>query len=212
MEFSSDIVVKILLAILAGGLIGAEREFRDKVAGFRTMILICLGSALYTIFSLEIGSETNTTRIAANIVSGIGFLGAGVIMRSGAGEVRGLTTAAMIWLVAALGMGIGGGYYATVAIAVGATLIVLLIFPRLEQRIDNIRDARVYEIVCAIEPNIVQDIETMFAEANLRARLQRQAKDNGNMICIWYAHGSPKKQALLVRKLFEHPGVKEFHY
>jgi len=212
MEFSSDIVVKILLAILAGGLIGAEREFRDKAAGFRTMIFICLGSTLFTIFSLELGGEEDSTRIASNIVSGIGFLGAGVIMRHTTGEVRGLTTAATIWLVAALGMGIGGGYYAIVSIAVGATLIVLFIFPTLEAFIDNVRDARVYEIVSVIEPGIIEEIEKMFVESGLRARLYKQAKNDGNMICIWYVHGSPKKQALLTDKLFAHPSIKEFRY
>ena len=104
-----DILIKLAAAVLVGGLIGAEREFRDKAAGFRTIIFIALGSTLFTVFSsLLAGQENDPARIAANIVTGIGFLGAGAIMRDG-GRVAGLTTAATIWLTAALGMGIGSG-------------------------------------------------------------------------------------------------------
>jgi putative Mg2+ transporter-C (MgtC) family protein len=104
MYLSMEDVVKIILAVAAGGLIGLEREFRDKAAGFRTLIFICMGAALFTIFSARLAGTNDPTRIAANIVSGVGFLGAGVILREG-GRVIGLTTAATIWLTAALGIG-----------------------------------------------------------------------------------------------------------
>src|ERR1043166_8297676 len=109
---AADDLVKLLFALVLGGLIGWEREFSDKPAGFRTITLICVGSTLFTIFSLKIGtvSGSDSSRIAAQIVTGIGFLGAGAIIRRGE-AVSGLTTAATIWFVASIGMGVGGGYY-----------------------------------------------------------------------------------------------------
>src|SRR5690349_5284210 len=127
-------------------MIGAEREYQDKAAGFRTIILITLGSTLFTIFSLNMDAGFTQTRIAANIVTGIGFLGAGAIIREG-GRVAGLTTAATIWLSAALGMGIGAGQMYFVVGSTLVTLLVLLVFPRFEARIDKIREARSYKIV-----------------------------------------------------------------
>ena len=101
-------IIRIGFAVLIGGIIGAEREFRDKAAGFRTIILITVGSALFTIFSASMDPGFTRTRVAANIVTGIGFLGAGAIVREH-GRIGGLTTAATIWLSAALGMGVGAG-------------------------------------------------------------------------------------------------------
>ena len=83
-------VIKLLLAVLVGGVVGAEREFRDKAAGFGTIILICVGATLFSIFSLKLGSDRDPVRIAANIVSGVGFLGAGVILQAG-GRILGIT-------------------------------------------------------------------------------------------------------------------------
>ena len=108
MEIFVENLIKILLAAVVGGVIGAEREYQDKVAGFRTIILITLGSALFTIFSMTMDPGFTRSRVAANIVTGIGFLGAGAIVREG-GKIGGMTTAATIWLSAALGMGIGAG-------------------------------------------------------------------------------------------------------
>ncbi|HEU4753447.1 MAG TPA: MgtC/SapB family protein [Armatimonadota bacterium] len=105
--FFLDLVFKLLLSIGAGGLVGLEREQRDRPAGLRTHVLVCVGSALITLISVNLWAQ-DQTRIAANIVTGIGFLGAGTIFRSGNG-VRGLTTAAGIWVVAGIGMGIAAG-------------------------------------------------------------------------------------------------------
>lgn len=141
-----DNLVKLGIAIVVGGMVGAEREFRDKAAGFRTIILITVGSALFTIFSASLDPGFTRTRIAANIVTGIGFLGAGAIVREH-GRIGGLTTAATIWLSAALGMGIGGGETLFVLLATVTVMVVLLVFPRLERWIDRIRESRSYKIV-----------------------------------------------------------------
>src|SRR5215211_6297880 len=130
------LLFRLLLVVLIGGTIGAEREFRSKSAGFRTMILICLGSFLFTTFSIHISGSTND-RIASNIVTGIGFLGAGVIFRSD-NQIKGLTTAATIWATAALGMGIADGQYTIVLIGTGIILISLFLFTKLEGWLDRV--------------------------------------------------------------------------
>src|ERR1700742_1862230 len=116
------IVWKLVLAAVIGGALGAEREYRSKSAGFRTLTMICLGATIFTIFSQIIGGPGNPDRIASNIVTGIGFVGAGVIFKGdGTSKVNGITTAAMIWVTAALGMAIGAGYLLIAAIAGGLT-------------------------------------------------------------------------------------------
>jgi putative Mg2+ transporter-C (MgtC) family protein len=144
MDLLTENLIRVGFAVLIGGLIGAEREFRDKAAGFRTIILITVGSALFTIFSTSLDPGFTRTRIAANIVTGIGFLGAGAIVREH-GRIGGLTTAATIWLAAALGMGIGAGELLFVAASTLIVIIVLLVFPRLEIWIDHIRESRTYK-------------------------------------------------------------------
>lgn len=118
-----DTVPRIVLALLVGGLIGLERERRGVPAGIRTHMLVCAGSALITLVSfLMVSSGADPTRIPAQIVSGIGFLGAGTIFRSGS-AVRGLTTAAGLWLVAAVGMGIASGATALELAVITALLV-----------------------------------------------------------------------------------------
>jgi putative Mg2+ transporter-C (MgtC) family protein len=121
-----DLIVRLLLAAAFGAAIGIEREYHQKPAGLRTNILIALGSALFTTVSIDLAHGGGTPdRIAAQIVTGIGFLGAGAILRSGA-NVHGMTTAATIWVNAAVGMAVGAGLFATAAIATAITLAVLL--------------------------------------------------------------------------------------
>jgi putative Mg2+ transporter-C (MgtC) family protein len=116
--------VSIILAALLGAGIGLERELSGKAAGLRTNLLICLGASVFTIMSREMatGSEGSLTRIAAQIVTGVGFLGAGAIIQDRRG-VHGLTTAATIWLVASIGMACGGQFY---ILAIFASLIAIL--------------------------------------------------------------------------------------
>jgi putative Mg2+ transporter-C (MgtC) family protein len=116
----------MFLAVLFGAIIGAERQLSGKAAGLRTNILICLGAAIFTIVSREMGGghTDSITRIAAQIVSGIGFLGAGAIIQD-RGGVHGLTTAATIWLVASIGMGCGAGFYVLSSVATAFAIIVL---------------------------------------------------------------------------------------
>jgi putative Mg2+ transporter-C (MgtC) family protein len=124
-----DLLALLVLAVVLGGAVGVERELQQKAAGLRTNILICVGATLFTVLSLEMAGATgDPARIAAQIVTGVGFLGAGTIMQGG-GSVSGLTTAATMWLVAAIGVAVGFG---AVLEATGATLLVLLVLSALK--------------------------------------------------------------------------------
>ena len=140
MTIAVPIGVKVFSAIICGGLIGLEREFKNKPAGIKTNILICLGSTLYTVVSIlvarsfsETGYHGDPGRIAAQIVTGIGFIGAGTIMQSRA-SVVGLTTAATIWIVAAIGLCIGSGYPFVAFMFTVTVLFTLLVVDWLETK------------------------------------------------------------------------------
>ena len=125
-------MMRLLLAAALGGAVGIEREIRQKPAGLRTNILIALGSALFTALSIQIASAGGTPdRISAQIVTGIGFLGAGAILRSGR-SVHGMTTAATIWVNAAVGMAAGAGEFLMATMTTVITLIVLALLPPIE--------------------------------------------------------------------------------
>ena len=131
--------LRLALAAALGGVIGLEREYSHKPAGLRTNMLIAVGSALFSILSVELGAGVGSPdRIAAQIVTGIGFLGAGAILRSG-DHIHGLTTAATIWVNAAIGMAAGLGSYIVATVAAAITLVVLALLPMLEQLVDRRR-------------------------------------------------------------------------
>jgi putative Mg2+ transporter-C (MgtC) family protein len=124
----AEVLLRLFVAAVLGGLIGLERELRERQAGLRTHLLVCVGSALFTLVSAygfsDWGVRVDPTRIAAQIVTGIGFLGAGAIIRQGL-SVRGLTTAATLWLVAGIGMAAGAGYWeGAIVAALGAVLVL----------------------------------------------------------------------------------------
>lgn len=205
-------LIKIGMAVLVGGLIGAEREYQDKAAGFRTIILITLGSTLFTIFSLSMDPGFTQTRIAANIVTGIGFLGAGAIMREG-GRIAGLTTAATIWLSAALGMGIGAGNLSFVLAATFVTILVLIAFPKLEARIDRIREARTYEVIVGVDDfDTVERMSTQFDDLSLRVFEHHQAKNEKSVISTWKVIGAPQNHEKFVQAAMRDKSVKELNY
>jgi putative Mg2+ transporter-C (MgtC) family protein len=140
----SELIIRLLLAAGLGALVGLERELRQKSAGLRTNTLIAVGAAMFTLMSIEMAEGTaaaDRTRIAAQIVTGIGFLGAGAIMRTGSG-ISGLTTAATVWVNAAIGVAAGGGEYHLALMATGVTLVVLLALSPLEAWIDRRRPKR----------------------------------------------------------------------
>ena len=132
-----ELFERLALAAVLGGVLGLEREWHHKTAGLRTNILIAMGAALFTLMSMELtGTSGDPSRVASQIVTGIGFLGAGAILRTNAG-VHGLTTAAAIWVNAAIGVAVGGGEYHLAFIATGVTLIVLVVLPLIERIVER---------------------------------------------------------------------------
>jgi putative Mg2+ transporter-C (MgtC) family protein len=205
-------VIKVGFAVLIGGIIGAEREFRDKAAGFRTIILITVGSALFTIFSASMDPGFTRTRVAANIVTGIGFLGAGAIVREH-GRIGGLTTAATIWLAAALGMGIGAGELSFVAASTLIVIIVLLVFPRLEVWIDRIRESRTYKIVVSTaNVDKIDRINDALADHELKVYEHHQSKSGNTIVGTWHTIGSPKQHERFALIMVKDKDIEDFVY
>jgi putative Mg2+ transporter-C (MgtC) family protein len=127
-------LIRCGVAAICGGLIGIERELKDKPAGFRTNILICLGASIYMAIGLLVpADQVDPTRIAAQVVTGIGFIGAGCIIQAGQ-HIRGLTTAATIWVVAAIGIVSGAGYPVLAFIASLMVIVTLAVLRRVEAR------------------------------------------------------------------------------
>lgn len=128
---------RLLLAAALGAVLGAERELRQRAAGLRTNTLIAVGSAAFTLVSIHMSEVDggDPTRIPSQIVTGIGFLGGGAILRGGAGDIRGLTTAATVWVNAAIGMACGADFYSLAISSTLVTLFVLTVFLRLENHL-----------------------------------------------------------------------------
>ncbi|MBX6377297.1 MAG: MgtC/SapB family protein [Clostridia bacterium] len=150
-----ETVLRILAAACAGGLLGLERESHQRPAGLRTHTLVCVGSALLMIVSVDVAARSagpaDPARIAAQVVSGIGFLGAGTILREGP-SVRGLTTAASLWVAAALGLALGGGYYLVAGVSTVVSLATLTVLSRLERALFHSRRLAVLRVVTRDEP------------------------------------------------------------
>ncbi|HEY6953962.1 MAG TPA: MgtC/SapB family protein [Flavisolibacter sp.] len=210
MPSTEVLLLRLLMVIAVGGLVGAEREYRSKSAGFRTMILICLGSFLFTTFSTVIGGNT-PDRIASNIVTGIGFLGAGVIFKSD-NRVNGITTAATIWAVAALGMGIATGAYTLVLISTAIVLASLLLLTRLQFVIDRANQSHTYKIVAPIKEDLFAEYEELFKQCDLSFKPIRRTKSGAHMVGVWHVYGSEKNHDRFTKELLHHTELIEFDF
>ena len=210
MPSTEVLLLRLLMVIAVGVLVGAEREYRSKSAGFRTMILICLGSFLFTTFSTVIGGNT-PDRIASNIVTGIGFLGAGVIFKSD-NRVNGITTAATIWAVAALGMGIATGAYTLVLISTAIVLASLLLLTRLQFVIDRANQSHTYKIVAPIKEDLFAEYEELFKQCDLSFKPIRRTKSGAHMVGVWHVYGSEKNHDRFTKELLHHTELIEFDF
>ena len=200
--------IRLLFAVFIGGLIGIERELHYKAAGFRTMMLICVGAALFTMFSIRIGGPNDPARIAAQIVTGVGFIGAGVILHE-KGEVRGITTAASIWAAAALGIGIGAGYLFFAGIATALLLFVAAALPWFERRIVR-TVSRAYTITTHLDPDRRSHLLATFQRCGLQAHCDSQSKRGDRMQTVWHVIGSAQGQEQAVAAFYADPEVLEF--
>ncbi len=176
-------VLRIVVTIGLGAAIGLEREWRDKPAGLRTIILICLGACIFTILSQVVGGpDWNSTRIAAQVVTGIGFLGAGAIIQH-QHSIVGLTTAATIWAVAAIGMAVGFGRIGLAISGTVAILIALAGFDLAEEWIGQRRDVQDYRIATANVEGAFERTLELFAKQGLRVR-KRSCYEEGEHLVI----------------------------
>ncbi|MFC5702858.1 MgtC/SapB family protein [Cohnella faecalis] len=170
-----DMTIRILVALLLGGLIGFEREVNNHAAGFRTHILVCIGSATIMLLSIygfgdfakELNVRMDPARLAAQVITGIGFLGAGAIIRTGS-YVSGLTTAASIWVVAAIGLCVGAGFYYGAALVTFLVLVSLFIFNKWEKYL--LRKFRKHEMSIEIydRPGLLGELVEKLSEQGIQ--------------------------------------------
>ncbi|MCD5381191.1 MAG: MgtC/SapB family protein [Candidatus Pacebacteria bacterium] len=206
-----EYLTSILLAAVVGGLVGIEREYRDKSAGFRTMILIAVGSSLFTILSVAMGlADGETTRIAAALVTGVGFLGAGAIIKDGSG-VKGLTTAASIWLVASLGMGAGAGYYQLVLLVTAVVLLVLWMLPPVERWIDRLHEFLEIHVTIKNTDKAEVKVLEIFDDCNVRVVHVRHTRlTKGERILHIKIKTTPARRLVLSKALVSTKSIITF--
>ena len=186
---TSSIALRLLLAAVLGGLVGLEREAHNRPAGFRTHTLVCIGATLIMIvsaygFTLVDGTTVGDPgRIAAQVVSGIGFLGAGTIMRQGS-TVSGLTTAASLWVVAGIGLAVGIGFYVPASMATALVLFSLVFFDRIGARLAERRDCRLV-LTAKDEPGLLGCVGTILGEHRVNIRsVQMESIEGGLLLSL----------------------------
>jgi len=198
-------LIKIALAVLCGGLLGLERQYKNKTAGFRTMILICLGSTIFTMVAQRAGAGVNI-----NIVTGIGFIGAGVIFKDSI-EVSGLTTAAVIWISAAIGMAIGSGNYLLSLISTALILIVLVAFHFLERYIDKVHRDKLFVILFnSPDYDNIEHIDHYIRSIHLTYHTVKINKKDGCLQAAILVTGHRKNISKLDEKLLQMQQVVSF--
>ena len=170
-----DMVLRLALACSLGAIIGLERESLARPEGLRTYTLVCMGSALAMIVSMEIYYQFHSSvtadpgRIAAQVISGIGFLGAGSILREGA-NVTGLTTAAGLWVVACVGLACGAGLYLAAVATTGFILLILVYFFKVEERFSGMREYKHFTVVVLDRPGAIGKVGTALGEDGIHIK------------------------------------------
>lgn len=187
-----DQLLKILISLVAGAILGVEREYKRKPAGMRTMTLICVSSTVFTILSAEMGFPGSPDRIASNILTGVGFIGAGVIFK-GDFTIDGITTAASIWIAAALGMAIGMSQYWLAAAALASALVILILMEYTEKWISSFNDKRQYTIYFHEEKFPHTDVENILQGFQLKYRKMMIVRKD-DIIEVNYAVRGPRNK------------------
>ena len=210
-----DLLLKLGLAVILGGIIGLEREISGKPAGLRTNILICVGAALLTDVSLILvrgpdGSfMADPTRVAGQIITGIGFIGAGTIMQA-SGTITGLTSAATIWVVCTIGIAVGAGLYLE---AVGAGLLVTLVLACLGSIEHRLRRARrVLSCTIRTQPGFAQDeLESLLGASGIRILSQRVYDHAEDRVFELKLAGPARQYDIATQKLLTNSGILGVH-
>lgn len=210
--------IQITFALFLGGLVGYDREVKLKAAGLKTNIMICIGATLYTTISLINLSEANSlidpNRVSAQIVSGIGFLGAGAIIQ-GRGSVTGLTTAATIWVVAAIGYCIGVGYPIVATVFSVAVLLVLKMMNPLSEIMEQKKHFSCFHFELLAYENAWMTIEPIFSEEDLEIKYFEEDKKiiDGNLSIInIFVHAHPRAVERISTEILESIKVKKINF
>jgi len=203
-----ELLLQLILAVILGGIIGLERELKGKPAGLRTNVLISIGATLFTVLSMRMAAERGDPgRVAAQILAGVGFIGAGTILHT-RGAVTGLTSAATIWVVAAIGMALGTGAYVE---AVGTTVLVLVVLKGLAS-LERVVAARssVTRLVVHARPGAeaVEDIEELVKRTGLELERIEARQENVDLVVELELRGPKRLHDQLLIALMHHAGVR----
>jgi putative Mg2+ transporter-C (MgtC) family protein len=209
---TEEIITKLIISIVIGTIIGGEREYRNKSAGLRTIVMICLGSTLFTILSAKIGDASGASRVAANIVTGIGFLGAGAIMREGL-SISGLTTASTIWVAAALGMAVGDGEYSLAVFTTVGVMLILTGFGYVQTRLFKFLNKTV-ELHLTMDSRAqgIDRIEGEMIKLQVKFSRKKEFKKEGEVIYQYDLIGKEPRLEKLIHFLNGCDEVKSFDY
>ncbi len=205
MQLSSaeTIFVRLLMAAALGAVVGIERDLRRKPAGIRTQMFICMGSALFTIASSEIArliGDTSGTRIASNIVQGVGFLGAGAILRD-RGNISGLTSASTIWVMAAVGMAAGGGLYRIAVFVVVLSLFALVVIGWVEDRLNIKSRPMVFRITAKTPDQVLPRAQEIVKQARVQMQHFQILRVGGQFVVEFDAAVSHRQQQEVFEEL-----------
>jgi putative Mg2+ transporter-C (MgtC) family protein len=198
-----EIILRLTVAAVLGAVIGIERDLRRRPAGIRTSLFVCLATALFTILSGEIArafGDTGSTRIASNIVQGIGFLGAGAILRD-AGGVVGMTTAATVFVEAAIGMAAGGGLYAVAAYATGLVLFGLVAVGWFADRLNLKRRIMMFRITTSHADSVATEVQQLLSGMKANVQHFRTSMAGIDSIVEFEAEVSHSQQEKIVAQL-----------
>jgi putative Mg2+ transporter-C (MgtC) family protein len=182
-DLNTYMVAKLLLAAVLGGIVGLERELSHKPAGIRTNMLICLGSALFTLISYEMAGNVggDHTRIAAQIIPGIGFIGAGVVIRE-RGTIIGITSAATLFVVASVGMAVGAGLYVTGIFSTLLLLTLLVVVGKVEQRTGLQLQLLNFRVTASTDSDAVARVHQIVEAAGVRTRRWHTFKTDDGLL------------------------------
>lgn len=205
-HFTAQAMLRLLVAAILGGLIGLEREIHRKPAGLRTNLFICFGSALYTILSWKLAAnyQGDHTRIAAQIIPGIGFIGAGSILHA-RGGVSGITTAATLFVVASIGMACGGGLYVTAIFATGTLLLALVFLGLVEKRFNLKELSMLYEVRGKSAEDVIASVNGVLETVHKMMQSVQIGRSDGHFRVQFTVEGTNTQHLELLRRLREIP-------
>jgi putative Mg2+ transporter-C (MgtC) family protein len=216
MGITGEDIEKLLLATVLGAIIGMDREYRGKPAGLRTLMLVSLGSVMFTLVSVKMAlldplQNSDVTRIASNIATGIGFIGAGIIFKREQ-DVHGLTTAATVWAAAAIAMTVGAGAYWLAIIATAITWLTLFVLHYVEGMMESLQTTVKYTVSWKGSYETLKEPKVFFQGRSYKLKQTRLQKSAELITVDWTVKASKQTHEVLVEQLLQDPQVAELTY